>query len=269
MKLNKTLLIGLVFSASLLAGIYGCSSNDSEMKSVDLRYKVDDSYLVEASEPELITFTVKSSDPWSVFGTDEEWYEISPNEGQADSIYTVKLQCKENTDLDDRSDTITIKSDYWVGKQFQVTQKGTAFISIGGSNFELPQETSEDTFTIHSNQKWSAKVTAGEDWLTITSADNGEKDGTLTVQAILNKGEKRTGEVTIYDRYETPYLIATYTQDGVMLNPAAPENGKWYALYSEAQSIVIPVESNGDWIVSKENEEDDDWFSFENTSFSG
>ena len=269
MKFNK-ILSWTLFSITLLAmgSLQGCSS-DKDMPWVDLRYRVEDSYLVEAKNPETISFLVKSTNTWTVFGVDGEWYTITPEQGQADSTYTVEIICNENVDLDDRIDTLTIKSDYWVGKQFLVTQKGTAFLTVGGSDFELPQADSSDTFTIASNQKWSAKVTEGKEWFSIVSGNEGEKDGTITVHAVANKGEQRFATVTIYDRHGEVNQEVKYVQDGVMLDPQIPENGKWFVTYEQEQQLTIPVESNGEWTVSKENEADSDWFTFEKTTFTG
>ena len=101
------------------------------MKWVDLRYRVDqDSYLIDAKGTETVTFLVKSTDPWEVFGSKREsWYTITPDQGEPGETFTVTIKCKENTDLDDRADTINIKSDYWTGKQFLLTQKGIAYLN--------------------------------------------------------------------------------------------------------------------------------------------
>ncbi|UVP34840.1 hypothetical protein NXW58_08100 [Bacteroides faecis] len=74
---------------------------------------------------------VKSTDPWEVFGK-YDWYTISPSTGEAGETYTVTVICKENTELDDRIDTLNIKSDYWTGKRFVLTQKGTAYLNVEG-----------------------------------------------------------------------------------------------------------------------------------------
>ena len=119
MKYRITILL-----ASILA-LFSCSDEKEQMKWVDLRYRVEDSYLLEASNPETISFLVKSTDPWMVYGT-ADWYTITPPSGEGDmeNTTTVTIVCEENTDLDDRTDTIRIQSDYWIGKEFTITQKG-------------------------------------------------------------------------------------------------------------------------------------------------
>ncbi|MDD2243280.1 MAG: BACON domain-containing carbohydrate-binding protein [Dysgonamonadaceae bacterium] len=252
---------------SILFLMNSCDDNDGSMKWVDLRYRVEDSYLLEAENPELITFQVKSTDPWEVFGN-ADWYTISPRNGEAGETYTVTITCEDNIALDDRIDTINIKSDYWIGKQFVLTQKGTAFLEVDWAGM-INQEGDQATFNVHSNQNWSAEVTEGDIWLSILEGTSGQQDGKITMKVSRNTGEQRTGIITIYDRNRKPVLEVECTQDGVLLLPATPENGKWFAIYEQEQQLVIPVETNVEWSVSKENEEDDDWYDFEKTTFNG
>lgn len=268
-NINKTMLIGLscltLFSASPL--LQSCKDEDEALKSVDLRYKVEESYLVEAKSPEAISFKVKSTDPWEVFGK-YDWYTLSPDKGEAGETYTVTLTCKENTNLDDRIDTINIKSDYWTGKRFTVTQKGIAFLQVEGTDFVLSKENDQKAFQIVSNQKWTAEVTSGNDWLSIASGESGEINGEIAVKSTVNTGEQRTGKVTIYDRHGVARQVVACVQNGVMLSPAIPENEKWFVSYETEQVLEIAVEANSEWTASKDNEEDD-WFTITQTSFNG
>ncbi len=268
MKFNlKQLIYNSFIGISVLTTFSGCN-NDEAMKWVDLRYRVEDSYLVEAKNPESFSFQVKSTDPWEVFGK-YDWYTISPNKGEAsDKTSTVTITCKENTSLDDRIDTINIKSDYWIGKTFVLTQKGTAYLNVENVDM-INQEGDDETFDVITNQKWTAKVTEGDVWLSIKSGNSGELDGQITVKATPNTGEQRTGIVTIYDRHGVVAQEVQCIQDGVVLNPEIPENGKWFRMYEEAQKLTIHVESNTEWTISKENEADDIWYNFEETSFNG
>ncbi|WP_420187645.1 BACON domain-containing protein [Bacteroides pyogenes] len=271
MKLVKYRTALLGFSLFALWGmsllLQSCKDDEKAEKWVDLRYRVEDAYLLEAKNPEPVSFLVKSTDPWEVFGK-YDWYAISPAKGEAGETYTVTITCKENTELDDRTDTISIKSDYWTGKRFVLTQKGIAYLDVEGVEM-IGREGEEMAFDVLSNQKWTAKVTEGAVWLKLRSGMSGEQNGKVVVSASPNTGEQRTGVVTIYDRHGKVAREVACTQDGVLLTPATPENGKWFAVYEKAQQLVIPVESNAEWSASKENEADDDWYEFEKTSFSG
>lgn len=244
-------------------GIHSCSDEDPA-KWVDLRYKTEDAYVLPASGEESVTIQVKSTDPWSVFGH-ESWNTITPDHGDAGTIYDVKITCKKNTDLDDRTDTITIKSDYWVGKRFTITQKGIAYLNLENAEISFNKTGNAAAFNVVSNQKWTAKVTEGEKWLSISSGQTGEKNGTVNLKSIVNNGEKRIGEVTIYDRHGVARQMVVCTQDGVVLTPAIPQNGKWFALQPNAQQLEIAVDADIDWTVSKDNV-DDEWFNINTAS---
>lgn len=266
-KAIRTLVLLTLPAAGFL--LQGCEEEKTE-KWVDLRYKVEDSYIVQASNPEPFSFEVKSTDPWEVFGK-YDWYTISPSTGEAGKTYTVTISCKENTNLDDRVDTIHIKSDYWTGKRFVLTQKGTAYLNVEGVEM-INQEGDAMTFSVFSNQNWSAEVTEGDIWLSVHGENGkvaGEQNGQITVEATPNTGEMRTGVVTIYDHHGKVAMEVKCTQDGVLLTPETPENGKWFAIYEQEQVLEIEVESNAEWTVYKENELDDTWYDFEKTSFSG
>lgn len=91
----------------------------------------------------------------------------------------------------------------------------------------------------------------------------------ITIQASINKGEQRTGIVTIYDRHGKIAQEVSCRQEGVILEPETPANGKFYTILDEAQQFKIHIESNTEWEVSKQNEKEDDWYTFEETSFNG
>lgn len=268
-EINRYLVYATASLAVLLVLLQGCSSKEEPMKWVDLRYRVSqDSYLIDAEGTEKVSFLVKSTDPWEVFGSSREsWYTITPDKGGPDETFTVTISCAENTGLDDRADTINIKSDYWTGKQFLLTQKGTAYLNHEPVE-NLAQEGGRASVRIMSNQRWTAEVTSGTVWLSIAEGASGELDGTVTVAATANMGEQRTGTVTIYDRHGLVALEIPVTQNGVVLNTPVPENGSWFRLEKDARILELQVESNTRWTVAKGNP-DDDWYGFETAEFDG
>ena len=249
----------------------GCDKEKEQMKWVDLRYDVpQDAYTVDAAGTQTVSIRVKSTDPWTVFGSKgEDWYTISPESGDPGEIYTVTISCVENTSLDDRCDTINVKSDYWTGKQFLLTQKGTAYLE-----YEAPQSISREgvavTIPVLSNQDWTASVISGESWLSISEGLSGNGDGSVKLEAALNSGEQRGGEVALYDRNGVLVQTVTVTQDGVVLSPSMPSEGDFHKLYSQSQELRIPVESNVSWTVAKKQPSEETWYEFSGgTSFDG
>lgn len=255
-----------LFAAAVV--LQSCEEDKAE-KWVDLRYRVQDAYTVAADGSEEVTFKVKSTDPWEVFGENKyEWYSISPSAGEAGDTYDVTIKCKPNPDLDDRTDIITIKSDYWVGKKVTFTQKGIAFLNY--ENLDLiDKEGNPETFDILSNQNWTASITSETSWLTISSGASGTGNGQITLTATPNTGAMRYATLTIYDRHGVKAQEIRCTQDGVLLDPAEPQNKLWYAMTDEAQELIVHIEANSKWRVSKENEINETWYHFEKTEFDG
>lgn len=259
----RTCMGTLIILLSLFA--QSCKDDDA-MKWVDLRYKADDSYTIAADGTQPVNIQVKSTDLWVVYSSHSDWCTISPDEGEAGELYDVQITYKPNTSLDDRADTITIKSDYWIGKEVAVIQKGTAYLTLEGDQdfFLAKEENSTRTFKVKTNQKWSAIVTEGSEWLSVASGETGELDGEVTVKCKVNKGEKRYGKIVVYDRHGVSTAEVVCTQDGVQLDPES------FSIRTDhtAHEIILPVVSNTEWIVTKDNE-DAEWYSFEQTEFEG
>lgn len=268
-KFNNIKLRHTLTGMLAIAGVFSlgsCSKDDGAVKSVDLRYKTADEYTVDAAPSAPITIQVKSTDPWIVYSSHPDLCTISPDQGEPDQIYDVNITYKENTALDDRTDTITIKSDYWIGKEIKITQKGIAYLTLEDDKEFLigKDENSSKTFKVKSNQKWTAAVTEGSEWMSITSGTPGETDGSVTVTCVANQGEQRHGKISVYDRHGVERATVDCTQDGVQISP------EWVLQHTDysAHRITLHVVSNTEWSVSKDDA-DMDWYSFSQTSFNG
>ncbi|QZT38175.1 hypothetical protein K5X82_04555 [Halosquirtibacter xylanolyticus] len=244
----KSALSILMFFCLFPILMVSCSEEEEEeFTIVDLRYNPKDKYQLSSADAEEIKFEVKSSHPWKVFGK-ENWYTINPESGPQDQIFMVSIKVEDNTLLDDRVDTITIKSDYWVGKRFTIEQKGIARLEAKHDNDRVLKSVGDQcTFTIESNQEWSCEVTDGGDWLSIDSGIEGSHDGEVMVSSTENKGEERTAIVTVYDRHKKEAAQISVRQAGVRLVPGELE---WRESH-RAHEIEIKVESNTQWTIAK------------------
>lgn len=264
MKIIEKIIKRTVLFAVALAAALSCDKAEEKVDPVDLRFKTEDEYSLEALSPESISFIVRSMNgPWTVYSQNPGWCEIDPASGDKEEKYTVTVRYKDNNGLDDRVDTLVIQSSYWIGKWITVRQKGTAYLSAE-ENLNMDKGAGEISFGIESNQKWSAEVTSGEQWLSISGNASGELNGTVTVKALENKGEMRYGTVTIYDRHGKEAASVKATQNGVQLEP---EISEMRVLYDET-SAVLKIKSNTEWTVRKDSEKDD-WYSFGTTQFNG
>lgn len=261
MNIGKTILCGSV----LLAGAFASCKKAGPMKWVDLRYIAEDSYTLTATSPEPIRLKVKSTDPWKVYGTESSWCSITPSEGCASELFDVTVQYTENTELDDRLDTLVIQSDYWIGKWIPVRQKGTAYLNIEESgDLNIGQFGGTAQFSIRANQDWSLVKANDAPWLTlIKTFGHGDANILLAVSA-ENKGERRFADIDVLNRHDEREQTVRVWQDGVVLTPAQVRMRTTF----DAQTLSVKVSSNADWTVGKADT-GIGWFEFPQTEFSG
>ena len=89
-----------VFAAlpALLTMLFAVACQDDEsQKWVDLRYKAEDAYILEATAPSPIRLQVKSTDPWRVYGLHDDWCTITPAEGTSGEIFDVEVRYSDNS----------------------------------------------------------------------------------------------------------------------------------------------------------------------------
>ncbi len=261
----------------LMAGLASCTDNDKTLVNdggVDLRYRVNDSYDLDAISPKSFTIVVKSTKPWTITSAHPDWCIIEQEEGEAvaDSLVhvgkgentVVKVQYYNNTELDDRTDYITIASDGFIGKKVTVNQKGIAYLNVPEADIEgglmIEKAGGDLTVNVKSNQKWTAKIVAEgsdkADWLAVSSGESGELDGTVTVTVQENSGEKRYSNVAIYDRHGEERAMIKITQDGVQLDPETFEIRAGYDQLATTLNVVC----NTKWSATS----DGSWFTIDN-----
>ena len=245
---------------------------EGPLKWVDLRFRVEDRYELPALAPEAFSFLVKSTDAWTVTSYNPEWCIITPDTGEGNPVIneavvdTVVVQYSENNELDDRIDTLEIKSDYWVGKLVTVYQKGIAYLSVKDEeqNLEVAKTGGTLTFTVDSNQDWSTVVIEGAEWLSIVEGETGAQKAAVKLAAKENTGEKRYGAVSVLDRHGVERAVINVTQDGLQLDPATLEVR---AAYNQ-DVYELEVVSNVTWKAVKTDEKAQ-WFTIENPENTG
>ncbi|MDR3250459.1 MAG: hypothetical protein LBT42_02175 [Tannerella sp.] len=245
----------------LLPFVYSCKDDVNREKWVDLRYNPKDVYYLSASSPEDIVFEVSSTAEWKVYGQ-ANWYSVTPSTGEPDVISKVTIKATNNTELDNRIDTVIIQSDYWIGKRFIIDQKGIAYLDLPDKDTVFTKDGGEKSFSVKANQTWSGVVTQGIEWLSVTGGATGSMDGLIKVAALVNKGERRAGTVTMYDRHNQPANSITIIQEGVKLDPESYS----VRVSKKAQVFRLSVESNTEWQIEKPTEVG--WLSIARTNYS-
>ena len=257
----------------LLAGLGACQQKEEPVAvdAVDLRYRVADSYDLDAIGAKPFTIVVKSTKPWTIRSFHPDWCIIEQEEGEAvaDSLVhvgkgestSVKVQYYDNTGLDDRIDTLEIASDGWIGKTVTIYQKGVAYLRVpeDEQEFMIEKAGGEVVFNIISNQPWSSKIIEIDgSWLSITEGAAGELNGPVKLSAKENTGEKRYATVAVYDRLGEERALIRITQDGVQLDPETFEIRVGYDQLSSSLNVI----SNAKWTAEKGGMED--WFTIDN-----
>ena len=273
-------MFGLLFISSL--GLASCS--DEPVTGTDLRFEedgkmiVEDSYVIDAAGTKKITLRIRCDHDWKIVGTGQEWYTISPSQGEAGEA-TVTISCAVNESLDDRQDEISIQSLDWVGKKFTLLQKGIAYLNIEeGSRTVWEKADSGDEITILSNQEWSAQITEGQEWISIEGESSGgknyeERTETLNLKFTANKGEERKAVLTLFDRNknEETKVSVELAQGGIVLKPVIYEDKDFIKYgyqrvngYQTNETFTFDVISDkgSDWQVKKGND-GDTWYKVE------
>lgn len=253
-----------LLAAVVLTCFCSCMETEEKVDPVDLRFRTEDSYSISALSPEEFSFVVKSSDPWEVFSYHPEWCEITPSTGNPGEKYTVTVKYHDSDQLDDRVDTIVIKSGYWTGKWITVNQKGTAYLDVDRTEHNVDRTGALLEIKVSSNQKWSSDILSGEEWMSIEEGLEGEKDGILKIDVKANKGEIREGHVVIRDRNGDEAAMLIITEDGIQLQPDNTE----LRLFHYEEKASINVESDARWAVLKDDEAAT-WYSFGQNEFEG
>ena len=265
-------LLYIFAAAALLAGLAACGTNDPEPQSlptVDLRYRVADSYNLDAINAKSFNIVVKSTEPWTITSDHPDWCIIEQEEGEATDAElvhvgkgestTVKVQYYDNTELDDRTDHITIASKGFVGKKVTINQKGIAYLRVPDDEqaFVVAKAGGDVVFHVESNQNWTTKVIEMDgDWLSISDGESGALNGTVTVTATENTGWKRYAAVAVYDRHGEERAVVKITQDGVQLDPETEE----LHINFDQLSATIEVVANTQWTATS----GDEWFTIDN-----
>lgn len=102
-------------------------------------------------------------------------------------------------------------------------------------------------------------------WLNVSSDLAGSGDGEIAFSAGENKGERRYADlIDLRPPRRNLVHVVTVAQVGVQLDPAETLIKTDYT----AKTYSLDVVSNASWTVSREDEQQE-WFSFEKTSFEG
>ena len=149
------------------------------------------------------SFTVTANQDWTA-DADESWVKIAPASGKAsEEPVTVTVTADDNTALEARTATITVTAGE-LTKTVAVTQAAgeapevTYSLVLDKEELEFAAEGAEATFTVTSNQNWTA--TADGSWVELAPASGEASDEAVAVKVTVAENvsaEARTATITV------------------------------------------------------------------------
>jgi len=175
-----------------------------EKEYANLRLVCDalDSYTVQASRPDKITFNVSANSPWTVSrSSGADWCTVTPSSSSSSSLVAdVVVSCADNESGEDRSATLTISAER-INKTYTVkinqSRKGRLYVTPFAKDFAATG--GPLSFTINTNVPWEVRTDVS--WLSF-NRENGQPDPdgrTITIIATAEPSDvlERVATVTV------------------------------------------------------------------------
>ncbi len=203
------------------------------------------------------SFTITTENDWVAY-TDVDWISLNETSGTPSGGYsTNKIVVTENTSVNDRTGTVTVKSGNTTIGTIAVTQYGAApYIILGTTALNFEPGNNRQSLSIESNTAWSFGDLPN--WITVTPS-SGSKNSMVEVEVSENYGTSARGyDITVTADTVTQTIHISQTYDNVA--PEAPciyeEGGLVYislnsAEFDESTDSPEHIEyklGNGEWI---------------------
>ena len=253
-----------IFKSVLLLGVmmmaYSCVLDDIDTQITDeeaianIKLECDalDSYTVQATKPQAISFRISSTTPWTIEGADKvDWLTVTPASSSVSSLSEdIRITAGVNETFADRSATITVTGKNTnISKNVTITQLRHGKLVVNALTDHFTKSGNSQTFSLQSNLHWEA--TAADSWLTLEPT-SGDSDGdlkTFNVKATASANEAITRETTITvtsgDDVETFKVI----QRGESLEILPGET----SIDRKGGSLTFTVDASMEWNVSCDN----------------
>lgn len=207
------------------------------------------------------SFTIRTGKDWTAY-TDADWITLNATSGTPSSgSSTNKIVVSENTSVEDRIGTVTVKFGNTVIGTIAVTQYGAdPYITVDTTELSFESGNNSQTVNIESNTVWSFGDLP--DWITVTPS-TGSKNATVEISVADNYESTVTRESVITVTADTASQTVNISQNYDSVPPAAPN------LYEEGGLVYISAHSVG-FDVSKDSPEhveyklgDGEWIDYE------
>ncbi|GHT19815.1 hypothetical protein AGMMS4957_04940 [Bacteroidia bacterium] len=227
-----------------MAGAVFTSCDKDDLKSALL---VEPATVSATAAAETYPVAVTSNSTWTAtVSSGSEWCTISPTEGIDNGTITVSVAA--NGTASTRSATVTLSAGAFT-KTVTVTQAGgNAALWVDRTTISATAAAASYPVAVTSNSTWTATVSSGSEWCTISPA-MGIDNGTITVDVAAN-GTTSTRSATIIVTNGAVAKTVTVTQPAG--DAALSVDKTTIAATDTAASYSIAVTSNSVWAVSSD-----------------
>jgi len=255
-----------IFKSVLLLGVmmmaYSCVLDDIDTQITDeeaianIKLECDalDSYTIQATKPQAISFRISSTTPWTVEGADKvNWLKVTPASSSVSSLSEdIRITASVNDALADRTATLTVTGKNTnITKKIVITQLRHGKMNVTPCTEVFAKAGSVQTFSVQSNLHWEA--VAADSWLTLDPA-SGDSDGdmkTFSVKATASENNALTRETTITVTSGDDIETFKVSQKGETLEIVPADS---YEINRKGGSLEIEVDATMDWTVSSDND---------------
>ena len=194
--------------AALVA--YSCVLDDIDTQITDeeaiaqIKLECDalESYTIQASKPQAVSFKISSTTPWTIEGA-TDWLTVTPKSSSDADDYSshlaadIRITAKANNSYESRTATLTVTGkNTSINYPIRIVQNPLAKIEMTPITEAFPMAGGSKNLSVKSNLNWS--ISAADSWLSF-SPETGEAGAVVTVIATAeeNTSLDRSTVVTV------------------------------------------------------------------------
>lgn len=187
------------------------------------------------------SFTFTTDGKWTA-STESDWFTIDKTSGSGDA--TITIHSDENMTLSKREGIINVNI---AGKSFVVyVLQDCKYLNLSSSAFTFEAEKSTTIVSLASNTQWSAEVSEGTEWISISPVTGRENSDLVITVAENNTASARHGKVLVTIPGVHTYIIDVTQNHKYIRTDMSSVN-----FTQTGGQITFNVTTNGTYEISK------------------
>ena len=192
------------------------------------------------------SFGITSNTSWQI-SCDADWVTVTESTTRGTGNGTVTATVQQNSEIKERTASITISSTDAGSVKVSITQAGAnPNLQLNKKDLSFTGAESSDSFSITSNTSWT--VTSDQTWCSV-STSSGSNNATVTVNVSENKSTSLRNAMITVKAGEQSQTIAV-TQAGA--NPTLQLNKTNMTFESASSSGNFTIASNTSWTITSD-----------------